>query len=171
MTRVKHREDRSECTQQWGRCAEHPCVAYFIFPPDDLKATTRSIPITTVSRMGYPPRSRNTSTSHEQVSTPNTPSYLVGLQGLDLHLYLDVRQFTEKLGMNCQPITSTLHPRYFVGTDNGDIQIAEGRYTNTYVLATVPDKFYPQPGQVIDEATSQFVEYKDTEEEMDFCPW
>ena len=95
----------------------------------------------------------------------------MGLQGLDLHLYLDVRRFAEKLGMNCQPITSTFHPRYFVELDNGDVEIAEGRYANTYVPATAPNQVYRQPGQIIEDATSQFLEYKDTEEEMDFYPW
>ena len=73
--------------------------------------------------------------------------------------------------MNCQPITLTFHPRYFVEVDYGDVEIAEGRYANTYVPAITPSEIDQRSGQMIDDAKAAFLAYKDTEQGIDVYAW
>lgn len=93
------------------------------------------------------------------------------LQGLDIHLYLDIRQFAKKLGMKCQPITSTFHPRYLLEHESGFVEMVEGRYACVYVPTTIPSEIDPQPGQTIEDAKAAFLVYKDTEQGIDVYPW
>ena len=93
------------------------------------------------------------------------------LQGLDIHLYLDIRQFAKKLGMKCQPITSTFHPRYLLEYESGFVEMVEGRYACVYVPTTIPSEIDQQPGQTIEDAKAAFLVYKDTEQGIDVYPW